>query len=80
MISHTFIDRLRYVASFNEIANTNLEAVFDLILDAAVKHHVPQDEFPAKLILISDMEFDRCVWNADATNFDNAARRSLQDK
>ena len=31
----TFADRLRYVASFNEVADTNLEAVFDLILNTA---------------------------------------------
>ncbi len=71
----TFADRLRYVASFNEIANTNLESVFDLILSAAVKNHVPQKELPAKLILISDMEFDCCVQNANATNFENAKRK-----
>ena len=68
----TFVDRLRYVASFNEIANTNLEAVFDLILDAAVKDNIPQSEFPAKLVLISDMEFDACVDNASSTVFENA--------
>ena len=68
----TFADRLRYVASFNEIANTNLEAVFDLILRAAVKKRVSQEELPAKLIIISDMEFDCCVGNASATNFENA--------
>ena len=28
----TFADRLRYVASFCEVADTNIEAVFDLIL------------------------------------------------
>ena len=71
----TFADRLRYVASFNEIANTNLESVFDLILSAAVKNHVPQKELPAKLILISDMEFDCCVHNANDTNFENAKRK-----
>ena len=71
----TFADRLRYVASFNEIANTNLEAVFDLILRSAVKNKVPQEELPAKLIIISDMEFDRCVENADTTNFENAKRK-----
>ena len=37
----TFADRLRYAASFSEIADTNLEAVFDLILNAAVRSHVP---------------------------------------
>lgn len=68
----TFADRLRYAASFNEIANTNMEAVFDLILEAAVKNRVPQEELPAKLILISDMEFDRCVVNASLSVFENA--------
>lgn len=68
----TFADRLRYVASFNEVANTNLEAVFDLILNSAVKNNVSASELPAKLIIISDMEFDRCVSNARSTNFKNA--------
>ena len=68
----TFADKLRYIASFEEVANTNLEAVFDLILSTAVKHNVPQDELPAKLVIISDMEFDCCVEDASATNFENA--------
>ena len=68
----TFADRLRYVASFNEIANTDLEAVFDLILAAAVENRVPQEELPEKLVIISDMEFDCCVENASLTNFENA--------
>ncbi len=71
----TFADRLRYIASFNEIANTNIEAVFDLILDAAVNNHVPQRDLPAKLYLISDMEFDACVSGAQLTNFENAKRK-----
>ena len=71
----TFADRLRYIASFNEIANTNIEAVFDLILDAAVNNDVPQSELPAKLYIISDMEFDACVSGAKLTNFENAKRK-----
>ena len=71
----TFADRLRYVASFSEVADTNLEAVFDLILRAAVKNHVPQSELPAKLIIISDMEFNSCVNNASAVNFKNAEKK-----
>ncbi len=70
----TFADRLRYVASFNKIAHTNLEAVFDCILNAAVKNNVSQEDMPAKLIIISDMEFDRCVRNADEVNFKSAQR------
>ena len=68
----TFTDRLRYIASFNEVANTNLEAVFDLILQAAVENRVPQSGLPAKLYIISDMEFDACVRDAKLTNFENA--------
>ena len=68
----TFVDRLRYIASFNEVANTNLDAVFDLILEAAVKNHASQEELPAKLIIISDMEFDACIGGASAINFENA--------
>ncbi len=70
----TFSDRLRYIASFNEVANTNLEAVFRLVLDAAVKNNVPQSELPEKLYIISDMEFDCCVDGAELTNFENAKR------
>lgn len=55
------VQKVRYCAGFNEIANTDLEAVFRLILQTAVKHRVPQAELPAKLFIISDMEFDYCV-------------------
>lgn len=68
----TFADRLRYIASFSEIADTNLEAVFDLILNAALRNNVPQSELPSKLYIISDMEFNACVINAGLTNFASA--------
>ena len=68
----TFADKLRYICSFNEIADTNIEAVFDLVLGAAVNNNIPQSEFPEKLIIISDMEFNACVKNAGTTNFNNA--------
>ena len=71
----TFVDKLRYITSFNEIADTNLEAVFDLVLDAAVKNNVPQSELPSKLIIISDMEFNACVRGAEETNFNNAKEK-----
>ncbi len=68
----TFADRLQYAASFNEVADTNLEAVFDLILVTALRNRLPQKELPETLYLISDMEFNACVKNAGATNFENA--------
>ena len=74
----TFADRLRYVASFNEVASTNLESVFALILSAAVRNSVPQAKLPAKLVVISDMEFNACVENADETVF-NSARAAFAE-
>ncbi|MGN0813031.1 MAG: DUF2828 family protein [Candidatus Coproplasma sp.] len=71
----TFADKLRYLASFNEVANTNLEAVFDLILKTAVKNKLSQSQLPDRLYLISDMEFDMAVDNADLTNFENAKKK-----
>ena len=71
----TFSERLRYLCTFNKVANTDIEAVFDLILNAAVSGGASQEELPETLYLISDMEFDRCVRNASLTNFENAKRR-----
>ena len=68
----TFAEKLQYICSFNEIADTNIEAVFDLVLNAAINNKLPQAELPAKLIIISDMEFNACVRNAEVTNFKNA--------
>ena len=70
-----FVDKLQYIMSFMEIANTNIEAVFNLILNAAVKNNIKQDEMPSKLYIISDMEFDSCAENASLTNFQNAKRK-----
>ena len=55
------VERVNYCSTFNEIANTNLEAVFTLILRTAVKNRVPESDMPSKLYIISDMQFDYCV-------------------
>lgn len=73
-----FVEKVRNAASYNEITNTNLEAVFDLILRAAVRNNVPQEELPSKLVIISDMEFDCGVSRADETVFRGAVRRFAQ--
>lgn len=57
----TLRDKLQIALSHNEIANTNVEAAFQLILDTAVKHRLPQEELPQTLLILSDMEFDRCA-------------------
>jgi len=41
--------------------NTNIEAVFDLILDYATSNNLPEEELPANILILSDMEFDSMV-------------------
>ncbi|MBQ8263477.1 MAG: DUF2828 family protein [Oscillospiraceae bacterium] len=68
------LEKLRYCHDFNEVANTNLQRVFELILNTAVRNSLPQSEMPARLYIVSDMEFDYCIDNADITNFEYEKR------
>ncbi len=65
-------EKVQYTMSFNEVANTNIEKTFDLILDTAVKNRLKQSDIPSRLIIISDMEFDSCAEHSSLTNFENA--------
>lgn len=47
--------------------NTNLVAVFELILRKAIETNAPQDIMPKTILVISDMEFDSC---AKLTNYE----------
>ena len=65
-------EKVRYCHQFNEVANTNIQRVFGLILRTAVKNHVPQEEMPSKIFIISDMEFDYCAEDCSLSNFEYA--------
>jgi hypothetical protein len=68
------LDKVRYCHGFNEVANTNIQKVFELILNTAKKNRLPQEELPKKLYIVSDMEFDYCAEDASLTNFEYAKR------
>lgn len=57
----TLHDKIRKALAYDECANTNIEKVFDLILTTAKNHNLKQEEMPANILIISDMEFDSCV-------------------
>ena len=60
-----FVDKVRRIYKTNLCENTNLEAVFDLLLSTAMKPGVKTSDIPKTIVVISDMEIDAgtCSWN-----------------
>lgn len=59
---HTSLkDKLEIMFAHNEMSNTNIEAVFDLLLAMAECEDVPREELPKQVLIISDMEFDEAT-------------------
>ena len=56
-----FCDKVARIYRTNLIDDTNIEAVFDLLLDTAIKNRCTQDDLPQNVIIISDMEFNMAV-------------------
>ncbi len=65
-------EKMHYCFGFNECSNTDIAATFHLILTTAIKNKLTQIDLPAKLYIISDMEFDVCAANSSLTNFEHA--------
>ena len=57
----TLREKLEILNAYQEVANTNIEAVFELLLLAAVRGNLAQEEMPENILILSDMEFDGCV-------------------
>lgn len=51
-------DKISLALTHCECSNTNIEAVFDLILTTAIKNKMSQDDMPKNILIVSDMEFD----------------------
>ena len=51
-------EKIQIALKHSEIANTNIEAVFDLILGVAVENHISRNKMIKNVLIISDMEFD----------------------
>lgn len=57
----TLLGKVMTAMKHNEVANTNIEAVFQIILDTAIEKNARLDELPKTILIISDMEFDDCT-------------------
>ncbi len=55
--------------------STNLQSVFDLILQTAIKNNVPKEEMPKTIYIVSDMEFNVACESNQKTNFEEIKRK-----
>ena len=72
----TLYDKIAKCLCYSEVASTNIEAVFDLILDTAIKNKLEQAEMPKNILIISDMEFNQAVYGRP----DQKLFKTIEDK
>ena len=74
----TLRDKLQIALRHNEVADTNIEATFDLILKTAVNNNMSQEDMPKTVLIVSDMEFNMAVaWRVAPTEtlFETIAKK-----
>lgn len=64
---HTLRDKLVELGRHTDCTSTNVESVFDLILETSVKNKVDAKDLPSTVLVVSDMQFN----SAMGTNFNN---------
>jgi len=53
-------DKYYQIKAYQIVEDTNIEAVFDLVLKTAVENNLSQEEIP-NILVLSDMEFNDCA-------------------
>lgn len=70
------INKFNYIAHDpDQWLNTNIQAVFDLVLNSAVDNNLTQEDLPDYIIILSDMEFDDPDIGGKYTNFEAIKRK-----
>jgi len=62
----TLSEKMKQMSTANWQMNTNLNAAMDHILNVAVKGRTHPADMPEVLLILSDMQFDRCVKHDDS--------------
>ena len=75
-----FCDKVSRIVRSNVCENTNLESVFDLVLNTAMQYRLPQKAMPKTLVVVSDMEVDRSAGISNKEVFMESMRRKWARK
>lgn len=54
-------DKVIEMSKYDDCTNTDIEAVFMLILKTAIKGNMKQSDMPDRILIVSDMEFDHAT-------------------
>ena len=61
----TLRDKIVEMSKYDACTNTDIEAVFMLILQTAVNSNMKQSDLPDRILIVSDMEFDMATNQTD---------------
>ncbi len=65
----TLREKVRYVKKLPWGGSTNMESVFDQIIDQGVKNSLRADQMPERLIILTDMQFNQVCGHDVGTKF-----------
>ena len=60
----TLYKKTQFLQTFDDCSNTNIELVYELLLNTAMDKSVPKEEMIERVLIVSDMEFD-CLTSRD---------------
>ena len=75
---NTLLAKLTKAYYHSDCSNTNIERVFELILNLALENNLSQADMPRNILIISDLEFDANTFHAGERLFDSIAKRFEQ--
>ena len=75
---NTLLAKLQIAKKHSEVANTDIQKVFKLVLKTAINNKMKQSEMVKNILVISDMQFDHAVEGNDKRLFENIANEYIQ--